>query len=212
MQTLGTANSADAAPADAAHSGGPTNALAAGRLEQLLQAVAAGDQSALSRIYALTVAQVIAIARCTLRSKEDAEEVACDVYKQVWERAAAYDAARGSVMAWLAIMTRNRAIDRFRQRRNTISLDDERYGTLAESLTGTAAGPEQLLSLFEEGTAVHRALESLSSQRRRLLGLAFFQGLTHEEIAAMVGMPLGTVKSHLRRALAIMHRLLHAEL
>ncbi len=179
-------------------------------LLQLVRSMAAGNQSALSAIYEQTVAQVFAIARGVLRSKEDAEEVVCDVYTQAWQRAASYDASRGSVMAWLAVMSRNRAIDRLRQRREQVSLDDEKNAGLAASLAGECSGPEQLLAQFQSGSAVNRALQALTPQRRHLLGLAFFQGLSHQEIAVAVGLPLGTVKSHVRRALASMQVVLAA--
>jgi RNA polymerase sigma-70 factor (ECF subfamily) len=168
----------------------------------LVQAMARGDSAALSELYEQTVSQVFAIARGMLRSKEDAEEVVCDVYLSAWQRASSYDPKRGSVMAWLAVVTRNRAIDVLRQRRPVISLDDMDNEALAASLAGQALCPEQLLQQFQSGTAVHRALATLSEQRRQLLGLAFFQDLSHQEIAAHVGLPLGTVKSHVRRALA----------
>jgi RNA polymerase sigma-70 factor (ECF subfamily) len=172
------------------------------RLENLLHDMAAGDTAALSRVYEQTVGQIFAIARAMLRCREDAEEVVCDVYTHAWQRAGTYDSSRGTVMAWLAVMARNRAVDRLRQRRDALSLDDDRHGALAASLVGEALGPEQVLTQFQSGSAVHRALHSLSAQRRVLLGLAFFQGLSHQEIADATGMPLGTVKSHLRRALA----------
>ncbi len=169
-------------------------------LEPLVCAIAAGEKAALHSLYERTVAQVFAIATSMLRSKEDAEEIVCDVYTHAWQRAGTYDAARGSVIAWLGIMARNRAIDRLRQRRDAVSLDDERYQGLADSLC-TDHGPEQVLARFQSGSAVHRALEALTPQRRHLVSLAFFQGLSHQEIADSVGMPLGTVKSHVRRAL-----------
>ncbi len=171
-------------------------------LEELVAAMAAGDQAALSRIYRETAAQVFAIARGMLRSKEDAEEVVCDVYTQAWQHAASFDASRGNVMAWLAVMARNRAVDRLRQRRELLSLDDERNDGIAQSAVSDALGPEQMLVQFQSGSAAHRALEFLTPQRRQLLGLAFFDGLSHQEIADVVGLPLGTVKSHVRRALA----------
>ena len=172
------------------------------RLEELVHAMAGGDQAALSSVYELTVAQVFSIARGMLRCKEDAEEVVFDVYAHAWQRANTYDSDRGTVMAWLAVMARNRAVDRLRQRRAALSLDDDRHGSLAASLVGEALGPEQVLVQFQSGSAVHRALRSLSARRRYLLGLAFFQGLSHQEIADATRIPLGTVKSHLRRALA----------
>lgn len=141
---------------------------------------------------------------------ESAEKVVCDVYTHAWQRAGTYDPGRGSVMAWLAVMARNRAVDRLRQRRDALSLDDDRQGALSASLAGEASSPEQLLTEFQSGRAVHRALQSLSEQRRLLLGLAFFQGLSHQEIADATRMPLGTVKSHLRRALAALQGELHA--
>jgi RNA polymerase sigma-70 factor (ECF subfamily) len=174
------------------------------RLEDLVHAMARGESAAFSRLYQQTVAQVFAIARCLLRSKQDAEEIVCDVYTFAWQRAHAYDLTRGSVMAWLSVMTRNRAVDRLRQRRATVSLDDEKHEDLHKSLAADTLGPEQILAQFQSGSAVHRALSTLSTQRRQLIGLAFFQGLTHEEIAAVVGMPLGTVKSHVRRSLAVL--------
>jgi RNA polymerase sigma-70 factor (ECF subfamily) len=180
-------------------------------LENLVHAIARGEQAAFSSLYQQTVAQVFAIARCMLRSKEDAEEIVCDVYTFAWQRASAFDPKRGSVMAWLAVMTRNRAVDRLRQRRATLSLDDERQDELYKSLVSDTLGPDQILAQFQSGSAVHRALSALSEQRRRLIGLAFFQGLTHEEIAVVVGMPLGTVKSHVRRALTVLQGELSTE-
>ena len=181
------------------------------RLEELVRDTATGDPLALAAIYEQTVGQVISIARAMLRSKEDAEEIVYDVYTFVWQRAASYDPLRGSVMAWLAVMTRNRAVDRLRQQRATLSLDDDKNEALAASLVGESLGPEQLLAQFESGTAIHRALACLSEQRRYLVGLAFFQGLSHQEISTAVGLPLGTVKSHVRRALLALQDVLSVE-
>jgi RNA polymerase sigma-70 factor (ECF subfamily) len=181
------------------------------RLEDLVSRIAGGDKQALSSLYELTVAQVLAIARAVLRSKEDAEEVVCDIYVHVWQQASTYDSTRGNVMAWLIMMAKNRAIDCMRKRRNSVSLDDQREQGLVATLAGEDDAPDQVLSKFQSGTAVHRALASLTPLRRRLLGLAFFRGMSHQEIAAAVGMPLGTVKSHVRRALASMQAALAAE-
>ena len=185
--------------------------LDAGDLTSLVGRIAAGDRAALSMLYESTVAQVVGLARAVLRSKEDAEEVVCDVYVHVWQRAADFDATRGNVMAWLLIMAKNRAIDRIRQRRNTVSLDDEREAGLASTLVSAELKPDEILSQFQSGGAVHRALASLTPLRRRLLGLAFFRGLSHQEIAESLAMPLGTVKSHVRRALTTLQSALAGE-
>jgi RNA polymerase sigma-70 factor (ECF subfamily) len=174
-----------------------------GGLEGLVKAMAGGDAAALSCIYEQTVAQVFGIARFMLRSREDAEEIVCDVYTHAWQTAASYDAARGTVMAWLAIMARNRCLDRLRQRRKHLMLHEAAHHP-EDWLAGDAAGPEEILARFQSGTAVHRALESLPPQRRRLIALAFFQDMSHQEIAESTGIPLGTVKSHVRRALCIL--------
>ncbi len=182
-----------------------------GDLARLMSRIAVGDKIALSSLYESTVAQVLAMARAVLRSKEDAEEIVCDVYVHVWQRASDFDAGRGNVMGWLLIMARNRAIDRIRRRRNSVSLDDEREAGLASSLVSAEPGPDEVLSQFQSGSAVHRALAALTPLRRRLLGLAFFRGLSHQEIAESLGMPLGTVKSHVRRALNALQTALAAE-
>ena len=190
---------------------GIASRMGAVELAALVGRVAAGDKTALSMLYESTVAQVVAMARAVLRSKEDAEEVVCDVYVHVWQRAADFDSARGNVMAWLLIMCKNRAIDRIRQRRNTVSLDDEREAGLASTLVSAELKPDEILSQFQSGSAVHRALASLTPLRRRLLGMAFFRGLSHQEIAESLAMPLGTVKSHVRRALTTLQSALAAE-
>ena len=174
-----------------------------GDLESLVSAMAAGDAAALSCIYEQTVAQVFGIARCMLRSKEDAEEIVCDVYTHAWQTAGSYDPARGSVMAWLAIMARNRSVDRLRQRRRHLALNDAEQHP-EDWPADPALGPEHILARLQTGSAVHRALESLPAERRRLIALAFFQDMSHQEIADSTGIPLGTVKSHVRRALCVL--------
>ena len=175
-------------------------------LEHLMGAVMAGEVHALARLYALTVRQVFSAAHFQLRSKEDAEEVVLDVFHHVWKNAHMYDVSRGSVRAWLSIIAKNRAIDRLRQRRMSVPFEDEGGDILSEFLAGSALGPEQMLTLGESRAAVGAALQCLSQERRTLVQRAFFEGQTHDEISVALGMPLGTVKSHIRRALTAMQR------
>jgi RNA polymerase sigma-70 factor (ECF subfamily) len=171
-------------------------------LAALLGRIAAGEECALALLYELTVARLFSLARLIVRDTRDAEEVVCDTFIQVWRNARQYDPQRGSVLAWLLTICRSRAVDRVRRNRTAL-------GGNSDLAPGTATdryelGPEGVLQLFKQDSAVFRTLAKLSPLRRRLIALAFFRGLTHEEIAKETELPVGTVKSHIRRALAAM--------
>lgn len=168
-----------------------------GELDALVAALCARDEAALGLLYDATFAKVHALASAILRCAEDAEEVVCDTYAQAWHDADRYDRSRGNVLAWLLTICRSRALDRLRQRRTpAVELD------AAADLADESPAPDDLLALVQQGTRVHAALATLSPERRELIALAFLQGLSHQEIAERTGLPLGTVKSHVRRALA----------
>lgn len=172
-------------------------------LAELVVGLGLRDQSALATLYDLTFARVHALASAILRSAPDAEEVVCDTYSQAWADAGRYDRSRGSVLAWLLTMCRSRALDRLRQRRaGHVELE------AAAELADDGPPPEDLLSLAQEGTRVHAALATLAPERRELVALAFLHGLSHPEIAERTGLPLGTVKSHVRRALTQLREVL----
>jgi len=137
-----------------------------------------------------------------VRQPDAAEEVVEDAFYQAWREAARYDAGRGNPLAWLLIMVRSRALDWLRRRDDTPT-----YGDPVEFEANIGAdekGPEEILAAVERSSAVHAALLELSPQARQLVALAFFRGLTHEEIAASCKMPLGTVKTVIHRACAKM--------
>ena len=160
-----------------------------------------GDAEALSALYDATVARVHSLALSILRCPQDTEEVVCDVYLFVWHNEVRYDPGRASVMGWLAILTRSRSIDRLRKRRGTVSLDDEHPSALQFPSITDSESPEAALRRLEEGRMVSGVLRQQAVVGRRLITLAFFHGLCHEEIAAQTGLPLGSVKSHIRRTL-----------
>jgi RNA polymerase sigma-70 factor, ECF subfamily len=174
------------------------------RLEALLAGVAAGDQEALAALYDLTVAKVYALARAVLGTDADAEEAVSDAYHQVWQGAARFDRSRGSASAWLMTIARTRALDLLRQRRAFHGRHAPEEAGAREEQPDLQRQADELLAHFQEGSAARDALEALAPLPRRLLGLAFFQGMTHQEIAAECALPLGTVKSHLRRALLVL--------
>jgi RNA polymerase sigma-70 factor (ECF subfamily) len=175
-------------------------------LELLIARISAGDLLALSLLHAALASRLYGVARRVLRSHECAQEIVCDVFVHVWQRSADYDASRGTVIGWLSTAARNRAIDRLRSHRRRIPLAT--FGMSQESETAEPA--YAALVQFQEGVSVHAALSILSPLRQQLLVLAFFDGLTHEQIADRVALPLGTVKSHLRRALRSMRGALGA--
>jgi len=180
---------------------GVTGELRGVDLLPLVAAIAQGDTAALTSLYDATVDKVVAVARAVLRNVEDAEEVTCDVYTQAWQVAQNFDATRGNVLGWLLTIARNRSIDMLRQRqcRERSFVAEERSEEIPEERV--FRNPEDLLALFQSGSAVHTMLSALAPLPRKLIGMAFFHDLSHAQIAAETGLPVGTVKSHIRRAL-----------
>ncbi len=169
--------------------------------------IADGEVTALSALYDATVARLYSLARSVLRCPHDAQEVVGDVFVFVWRNAQRYDPERGSVMGWLCIITRSRSVDRLRKRRASQS-PDEAQASRGAGLAGVVETPEDCLRQFEANSRVSRALALQSPVRRSLIALAFFDGLCHEEIARTTGLPLGSVKSHIRRSLKSMRTML----
>lgn len=179
----------------------PNPVLARDEYASIVVAIAGGDAGALAELYDATVSKVHALVRSIIRNVEDAEEVTCDVYTQAWQVAAQFDAERGSVMAWLLTIARSRSLDALRRQRRHERLIDHAAPTVDVADPRTSLAPDHYLNLFQLGTVVHSAMSALPPDRRALVGMAFFEDLTHVEIANYTGLPLGTVKSHLRRAL-----------
>jgi len=155
------------------------------------------NSDAFRDLYRQTVDDLRGRARQILRNPADAEEVLNDVYMQVWMSPCRYEPARGSVMSWLHAMCLSRAIDRYRMNRRREFMQCGSIDALASECT---ASDEPQLSA-RELAAAQEALDTLPPLRRRLLAIVFFGGLTHEEAAQELRIPLGTVKSHLRRTL-----------
>lgn len=188
-----------------------------GQLQAWLARVVRQDEAALAALYRATAARVHGLALRVLRQPQLAEEVVEDTYWQVWRQAPRYDAARGPALAWLLTIARSRALDALRAHRRgaaqTVSAD-----SLGEALEGERSvalpphrdDPEDWLSALQAGAEVHAAMAALDALPRQLIALAFFRGLTHEEIAGQTELPLGTVKSHIRRALALLRERLGA--
>lgn len=154
------------------------------------------NSQSLASLYDETSRFLYGLALRILGNQADAEEVILDVYQHVWNQSALYDDTRGNVWTWLAVMTRNRAIDRLRQS-NTRRAREAPIESGYER-AGGAAGPESLSILQQERTLVRRAMEALKDDQRQAIELAFFDGLTHTEVAEKLGAPLGTIKTRIR--------------
>ena len=154
------------------------------------------DEAALGNLYEVMIGRVYGLALRITRNAQTAEEVAEDTFWQIWRQAPRFDPARGTAVAWMLTIARSRALDALRRRDPAQCTDDA-----GESEPDLADGPEDLLAATEIGNQLHSALAGLDPLPRQLVALAFFRGLSHEEIAVHTGLPLGTVKSHIRRAL-----------
>ena len=175
---------------------------AAGTEQQLADWIAAiveRDERALAALYDATFPCVFGLVQRIVRNAAMAEEVVEDAYFQVWRQAVRFDPARGRPLAWVLAMARSRALDALRREARF------RHGGLADDAQAEAASPgppvDELLDLARHQSDLHRALMLLGAQPRQLVSLAFFRGLSHEEIAQHTRLPLGTVKSQIRRAL-----------
>ena len=170
-------------------------------MARLIAGVAGGDAQALRELHGLTVGRVYGIALRIVRTKEAAEEVAIDAFVQVWRTASTYDSLRGGPLAWLLTISRTRALDHLRRADPAEAHPDPTLLDPAEAM-GRGDDPQDLLLACEGQAELLRALEQLSALQRQLIALAFFRGLTHQEIAAHARLPLGSVKTYIRRALA----------
>ncbi len=174
---------------------------------RLLREIARGDRDAFTRFYDLHAALVHTFALRILRERGEAEEVVQDVFVQVWRQAETYSTDRGSPEAWLVMMTRSRGIDklRSRRRRDEMVRPAENPDRLPELVVlESASGPA------EARATLGGALADLPAAQRRVLELAYFDGLTQSEIAARLGEPLGTVKTRMRSGLERLRGLLAA--
>ena len=155
------------------------------------------DEKALAALYDALVSKVYGLVLRITGQRQLAEEVTEDVFWQIWRQAPRFDTDRGSPRAWIMTIARSRALDALRREKPCATLESELVGE-EESMV---QNPIDLLVAVEQNTHLHQALGKIEALPRQLVSLAFFKGLSHEEIASHTGLPLGTVKSHIRRAL-----------
>lgn len=176
-------------------------------LAELIEKIARGCESALSKLYDLTISQVYGLALKILTGSHDADEVALDVFKQIWNKAGDYSPERGSPTAWLITLTRSRAIDRLR-------IDSKRKireDSLDYTVPVSSSASDEKTEIREMRNLINSALEALSPGQRKSIELAYYYGLTQTEIADIMNEPLGTVKSWMRAGMSKLRASMVAE-
>jgi RNA polymerase sigma-70 factor (ECF subfamily) len=171
---------------------------------QLIRSIGTGSAEALAALYDRYASTVFGLAKRITGRAEDAEEVVQDVFAQVWKQATRYEQSRATVAGWMVMLTRTRAIDRVRARSARPDQAAPVDPDALAPLSAAAPDPEQVTLTAEDVRAVHGALAVLPDAQRSLVDLAYYEGLTHSEIAARTGVPLGTVKTRLRTAMMAM--------
>lgn len=175
-----------------------------------VEGVAAGDDSALGRLYDRYSGLLVGLSRRILGSQEEAEDVLQEVFVQVWNQAKRYDRSRSSVSTWLVLITRSRSIDRLRTKQvvartaQSAYEEDPKLDTSPEGM-GNVLDRERRLRLRDE-------LSKLPDEQRQIIELSFFKGMTQTEISSSTGVPLGTVKTRTLLAMKKLRKALKAEI
>jgi RNA polymerase sigma factor (sigma-70 family) len=180
-------------------------------LSRLLARSGLGDRAAFATLYERTSSHLFAVVLRINRDRAQAEDIQQEVYVNVWRAASSFDAAQSQPLTWLTSIARNRAIDSLRRMQSQPQMrtaspaaegreseDEDVYDTVADA----APGPLDLLSRAADARSLAACIDKLSATQRQSVALAFFQGLSHAEIAAQLRQPLGTIKSWVRRSLA----------
>lgn len=164
----------------------------------LVARVVKGDQQAFSQLYDQSSVLLYSMALRILRDREQAAELLQEVYLEVWRKVARYDVGRGTPIAWLITLTRSRAIDRLRARASKPRTSESLEGPSAAQVADRNPGPFEAQADEELRKLVVEALNSLPEAQQQAIELAYYEGLTHMEIAARLNQPLGTVKTRIK--------------
>jgi RNA polymerase sigma-70 factor (ECF subfamily) len=165
--------------------------------EDLLLALAAGDDSALAPLYGRYVPTVFKIAVQSL-GKEAAEDVVQEVFSSVWKNAGTFDPARGQARAWIVQIARSRVLNELRRRSRKPESPGDGDGAAMVDVPDLASQPDQIVWEDYRRAAIQKAIHSLAPPQRQALSLAFFEDLTHEQVANVLKVPLGTTKTRIR--------------
>ena len=179
----------------------PPKRLSQEEASSLVHRLRARDERALAELYDSLAPWVLGVAYRILRDEDEAEEVVADVFVQVWRHIDQHDAGRGPLVPWLLSIARNKALDALRRRRRSWRKAERLAQAQASEPADATPGPhESSVPGWPLHREVHAALAELPEEQRRLVTLAYFEGLSHREIARWTHQPLGTVKTRLRMA------------
>lgn len=167
-----------------------------GELAGLLEAVASGDRDSFSRLYERTSAKLYGICIRLLGNESEAQDALQDIYVTVWQKAARYDPSKAGPITWLAVLARNCAVDRLRRR----AIGTEGIEAAAE-IEDDSPSAFDIVEEAQDAARLGRCLEELEERARQMIRAAFLDGATYPELAEREGVPLGTVKSWIRRGL-----------
>jgi RNA polymerase sigma-70 factor, ECF subfamily len=176
-------------------------------LADALSRIALGDRAALTALYKTASAHLLGVILRIQRDRAQAEDVLQEIFVSIWRNAQGYDAARSQPMTWLTSIARNRAIDSLRRRKTEVSTvsahpgDDDDDSNLVDALPSEDSSPMELMEQAAQARAVTHCIGALSAEQQQCVALAYYQGLSHSEVAQHLQQPLGTVKSWVRRAL-----------
>lgn len=162
-----------------------------------LLACARGERQALQAIYEAEVRWLLGVALRIVRNRAAAEDVVHDAFLRIWQRAASFDPQLGSGRGWVYTVVRHCAFDRARRDSREVALDDDALAPLLDAAADMSAGTGDAL----DSASLQRCMAALDEPRRQSIVYAFVEGYTHEQIAARMATPLGTVKSWIRRGL-----------
>jgi RNA polymerase sigma-70 factor, ECF subfamily len=168
----------------------------------LLAKIAAGDRIALSQLYDRYARLIYAIAWKSLHSVEDCEEVVLEVFAQVWRIAARFDATKGTPEQWIFTLARSRILDRLRKVQRLHKVNTVIAAEKEIVFPTLSVDPLESVEIAERQQQVLAALNQIPAEQRQVIEMAYYQGLTHTEIAAKTGLSLGTVKTRLRLGLS----------
>lgn len=179
------------------------------RAAALLARVALSDQQAFAELYRQTSSHLYAVALRILREPAAAEEILQEAYVNVWHHAGTYVAAKSQPLTWLTSIVRNRCLDQLRRREvDTVTMTAEGDDEPAFDLPSGDPSPTELLMQGADAQSVRDCVDTLDAGPKQAIALAFFQGLSHAELASHMQEPLGTVKSWVRRGLERLKRCL----